>query len=200
MTDPNWRRPAVMRTRLSWGTIRVGAAAAFVAVLAVVGVARSAPDTAHVCPTSQLHVWLTHADAGGGSIHGYFAFTNRGPSTCSLRGWPIVVALRAGARTAAAHANYGAVAGYTKPVHGAPTVRLQPERTAVAAFAVADRGAGGAGACPPPYDRLRVTPPGNTASAFIRSWKLSYFGHTIPACSPIVVTQVVPASYLPTHG
>lgn len=178
----------------------MGAAAVFLAALAVAGVARAAPDTARTCPTAQLHLWLTHADAGGGGIHGYFAFTNRGPSTCSLRGWPIVVALRAGASTDADRAQYGAVAGYAKPVHGVPIVRLRPGRTAVAAFAVADRGAGAAGACPPPYDQLRVTPPGNTASAFIRSWKLSYLGHTIPACSPIVVTQVVPASYLPTHG
>ena len=179
--------------------MKLGASVAFIAMLALVGVARGA-RVAVTCETSQLHVWVTHTDAGAGSIHGYFAFTNRGPSSCTLRGWPTVVAFRTGASTTAVRASYGPLAGYAKPVHGVPVVRLRPGSTAVAGFAVADHGAGATGACPPAFDQLRVTPPGNTVSTLIRSWRLSYMGHRIPACSPIQVTQVVPASYLPPQG
>jgi hypothetical protein len=156
----------------------------------------AAPTNVRTCSTRQLHIWVTHTDAGAGSVRGYLAFTNRGPSQCSLRGWPTMVALRDGSSTTAVRVSYGSVAGYAKPVHGVPLVRLRPRRTAVAAFVVADHGS--SNGCPPPYNRLRVTPPGNAASAWITAWKLSYLGQTIPACSPIDVTMVVPASYLPT--
>jgi len=64
------------------------------------------------------------------------------------------------------------------------------------AFAGSDTATAGHTGCPPPYRRLRVTPPGSSRSVVLSAW-LPTLDAYLPACSRIVVTMVVPASALP---
>jgi len=180
----------------------VAAAAALCLALSAAGAGRSA-TAEHTCTTAQLHVWLTRTGAGLGTVGGYLAFTNRGPTTCRLSGWPTLTALRPGSSTTAVHVHatmFGPYVGGTGPfVRGVPIVRLRPGQTAVAAFTAGDNPGPGEAACPPPYRRLRVTPPGDAASALIRAW-IAYYGHDLPSCTRIEVSMVVPASDMPPRG
>jgi Protein of unknown function (DUF4232) len=147
-----------------------------------------------------LHIWVTRTGAAAGTVGGYLAFTNRGRSACSLRGWPTLTALRPGASTTAVHVHatmFGPYVGGTGPfVRGVPSVRLRHGQSAVAAFTTSDIGLGPTGACPPPYRQLRVTPPGNTASVLVSAW-IAYYAQNLPSCSRIEVSMVVPASDMP---
>jgi Protein of unknown function (DUF4232) len=154
------------------------------------------------CATAQLHVWVTRSAVAAGTVGGYLAFTNRGAAACTLRGWPTLTALRPGASTTAVNVRatmFGPYAGGTGAyIRGVPLVRLRPGQTAVAAFTAGDHGPTSA-PCPPPYRQLRVTPPGNTASALVRAW-IAWYGQYLPSCTGIEVSMVVPASDLPPRG
>ncbi len=155
------------------------------------------------CTTPQLHVWVTHTGAGLGTVGGYLAFTNRGPTACRLSGWPTLTALRPGASTTAVHVHatmFGPYVGGTGPfVRGVPVLRLRHGQTAVAAFTAGDNLGPGETTCPPPYRQLRVTPPGNATSAVIPAW-IAYYAHSLPSCTRIEVSMVVPASDMPPRG
>jgi hypothetical protein len=154
------------------------------------------------CRTAQLHVWVTRTGAAAGTVGGYLAFTNRGAIACRLSGWPTLTALRPGASTTAVrvHATmFGPYVGGTGPlVRGVPVVRLRYGQTAVAAFTTGDHGPTSA-PCPPPYRQLRITPPGNAASAMVPAW-IAWYGQDLPSCMGIEVSMVVPASDMPPRG
>jgi hypothetical protein len=181
--------------------VKTAAAVLCIGVLAA-GAGRSATSP-RVCTTAQLHVWMTRTGAALGTVGGYLAFTNRGPATCRLRGWPTLTALRPGASTTAVPVRatmLGPYAGGTGPyVRGVPTVVLHPRWTAVAAFAAGDEPGPGETTCPPPYRKLRVAPPGNAASVLLPAW-LPYYDHNLPSCTGIEVSMVVPASDMPPRG
>lgn len=189
---------ATRRSAVKWAS-----AVAAVLVLTLAGVAHS-ETSPRTCSTRHLHLWVTHTDAGLGSVGGYLAFTNRGRTTCTLSGWPRLTAFRKGASTTAVHVRmtqYGPfLSRAERSIRGVPVVQLRRGQTAVAAFAVADHDAGPTGACPPPYRQLRVTPPGITTSAVIPAWSIASLGQRMPSCSHIDVTMVVPASDIPPRG
>ena len=181
----------------------LAAAAVLVSVwFAPAGSARTGPTLA-TCTTSRLHVWVTHSGAALGTVGGYLAFTNRGLTPCGLHGWPKLEALRPGASTTAVRVRATMVGPYKGGigpyVRGVPLVRLGHGQTAVAAFTAGDNPGPGRTTCPPSYRRLRVTPPGNTASAVVRAW-IAYYGHDLPSCTPIEVSMIVPARDLPPRG
>jgi len=171
-------------------------------VLALADVATAQPAL-RTCRTAQLHVWVTRTGAALGTVGGYLAFTNRGPGTCRLSGWPTLTALRPGQSTTAVHVHetmFGPyVDGKGSFVRGVPIVRLRPGQTAVAAFTAGDNPGPGETTCPPPYERLRVTPPGNASSALVPAW-IAYYAHRLPSCTRIEVSMVVPASDMPKRG
>jgi hypothetical protein len=154
------------------------------------------------CRTPQLHVWMTRTGAAGGTVGGYLAFTNRGATACRFSGWPTMTALRPGASTTAAHVHatmFGPYVGGQGPhVRGVPHVRLRHGQTAVAAFTTGDHGPTSA-PCPPPYQQLRITPPGSTTSVVIPAWIIGY-AQDLPSCTRIQVSMLVPASDMPPHG
>ena len=176
-------------------------AASMVLALALAGPASTEPAL-RTCRTAQLHVWVTHTGVGLGTVGGYLAFTNRGPTACDLSGWPTLTALRPGASKTAVHVHatmFGPYVGGTGPfVRGVPVVRLRHRQTAVAAFTAGDHGLTSA-ACPPPYRQLRVTPPGNTATALVPAW-IAWYAQNLPSCTGIEVSMVVPASDMPPRG
>ena len=169
--------------------------------LALVGRANTEPAL-RICRTAQLHVWVTHTGAAAGTVGGYLAFTNRGPSACRLSGWPTLTAFRPGKATTAVrvHATmFGPYEGGQGPyVRGVPVVRLRHGQTAVAAFTAGDHGPTSA-ECPPPYRQLRVTPPANTASVVVPAW-IAWYAQNLPSCTGIEVSMVVPASDMPRRG
>ena len=179
--------------------MKTGVAASVAAVVLVGGAhsARVAP-----CRTSDLQIWVTRTGAALGTVGGYLAFTNRGRAICTITGWPKLTAFRPGAATTAIHVRetmfgpYMYVGGVPRQVRGVPTVLLRHGQTAGAAFTAGDHGAGRTGACPPPYQRLRVTPPGNTTSAVVSAW-IAWYGHNLPDCTGIYLSMVVPASGMP---
>ncbi len=180
------------------------AAAMLFALTTLPALARSAstePATG-TCRNAQLHVWVTRTGAAAGTVGGYLAFTNRGAITCRLSGWPTLTALRPGASTTAVRVHetmFGPYVGGTGPyVRGVPVVRLRYGQTAVAAFTEGDHGPTSA-PCPSPYRQLRVTPPGNSASAVVPAW-IAWYGQDLPSCMGIEVSMVVPASDMPPRG
>lgn len=178
---------------------------AAIAVFALMGSAQAASPLRR-CSTGQLHIWLAHTGAAAGTVGGYLAFTNRGKTTCTLQGWPSLIASRPGASTTAIRKRetmfgpYENVHGVARYVRGLPRVVLEPGRTAVAAFTASDVGVGPTGACPPPYRQLRVTPPGSAMSAVISAWLGNGFAHFLPSCTGIYLSMVVPASGMPARG
>jgi hypothetical protein len=181
-----------------------GIAAAFAVCIALSasGVAAGA-TVERTCATAQLHFWVSHSGAGLGTVGGYLAFTNEGPAACRLSGWPTLTALRPGGSTTAVHVRstmFGPYVGGTGPfVRGVPIVHLRHGQTAVAAFTAGDNPGPGETRCPPSYRELRVTPPGNAASAVISSW-IAWYGRELPSCTGIDVSMVVPARDMPPRG
>jgi Protein of unknown function (DUF4232) len=183
--------------------VRVATIVAVLSALALAGSAPALPIAPPRCATAQLHIRVTHTGVAAGTVGGYLAFTNRLRSPCNLRGWPTLTALRPGASTTAVHVHatmFGPYVGGTGPyVRGVPSVRLRHGQTAVAAFTAGDHGPGPTGACPPPYRRLRVTPPGNRTSVLLSAW-IAYYAQNLPSCTRIEVSMVVPASDMPPRG
>jgi hypothetical protein len=158
----------------------------------------SSKDATRRCTTSQLEIRLIHPGAAGGTAGGYIAFTNRASAPCRLTGWPTLVAVAASGKTTTAVHRRSTMFGPRPTIKGVPVVTLGYGRRADAVFTVGDRPGPGRATCPPPYRRLRVTPPGNSRSVLLSAW-LSGYGHFLPACSAIEISFVVAASDL-YHG
>jgi hypothetical protein len=180
--------------------VKCAVVAVFV-TLEIAGTASAGPVPPR-CVTDVLHMSVTHTEAALSTVGGYLAFTNEARSACTLRGWPTLTALRPGASTTAIHVRetmfgpYTYVHGVPRYVRGVPTVLLRHGQTAVAAFTAGDHGPGATDACPPPYQHLRVTPPGNTTSTLLPAW-IAWYDHNLPDCTRIEVSMVVSASGMP---
>jgi uncharacterized protein DUF4232 len=154
-----------------------------------------------VCAASQLKVGMTHTGALGGQAGGYLRFTNEGTTACQLDGWPVVVALTASGRaTTLKHAPSTMYGAWHLP-SPLPLVRLAPGGSAYAVVAADDQPAGNA-ACPAPYVRLRVGPPGGPAGLAVSAW-LPGTGSYLPACPSAAgtptgeISAITPLSALP---
>ena len=84
-------------------------------------------------------------------------------------------------------------------MRGVPVVSLRRGQTAVAAFTAGDNPGPGGTRCPPSFRKLRVTPPGNVASAVISAW-IVWYGRELPSCTGIEVSMVVPGADMPPRG
>jgi Protein of unknown function (DUF4232) len=154
------------------------------------------------CATAQLKVTLTNTGALGGQAGGYLRFTNTGSAACQMHGWPAVVAVTAaGNATTLRHAQSTMYGAWQAP-SPLPTITLQPGGSAYAVVASADHPAGSASACPAPYVRLRVSPPGASGDVVVPAW-LPGARSYLPSCAAIngsttgEVSAVTPLSALP---
>jgi hypothetical protein len=130
----------------------------------------SAPATGAACTTAQLKITLTHTGALGGQAGGYLRFTNDGTATCQMTGWPTVVAqTAAGSATTLKHAQSTMYGAWQAP-NPLPVVKLQPGGSADAVVAADDQPAGTSTNCPAPFVRLRVSPPGSSASQVVSAY------------------------------
>ena len=155
-------------------------------------------QAAPICRTSGLKITIVRGGVAAGTIGGYLAFTNTGNTPCRLVGWPTVVAITAAGETSTATHVHTTMFGPVNPAVRSVTIRSG--RRADAVFTGHDIPAGTADRCPPSYRQLRVTPPGNKQSAVIPAWlPAPALGIYMPACSQIVISQVVPSAAL-YHG
>src|SRR5205085_4003105 len=148
--------------------------------------------------TTQLRIRLIHSGAEGGTAGGYISFSNRTSATCYLTGWPTLVAVTAHGKTTTAVHRRSTTFGPRPTIRGVPVVTLEHGQRADVAFTVGDNPGPGRTACPPPYHRLRVSPPGNSRSVLLSAW-LSTYAHFLPSCTDIEVSYVVAAADL-YHG
>jgi hypothetical protein len=154
------------------------------------------------CAASQLTVTVTHTGALGGQAGGYLKFTDSGSGSCRMTGWPVVTAVTAaGQSTPLRHAKstmFGAWQ-YATPL---PVLTLHPGGSAYAVIAADDQPAGTASACPAPFVRLRVSPPGSTAGVTVSAW-LPGAASYLPSCPAIdgnptaETSAITPLSDLP---
>jgi hypothetical protein len=134
------------------------------------------------------------SSAALGTVGAWLRFLNTSRTTCTLHGWPTLIAVTAaGAETTARDTQGGGGGGMWFPgVTGVPTVTLGPGEDAFAAYGGGDNPFG-ASTCPAPYHVLRIAPPGSDTFVSLPAYNADY-GQDQPACVGIEVSQIVPAS------
>jgi hypothetical protein len=140
-------------------SLAAGAAVFAVAVLGAAPAMASSPvrdsSATPMCGTSQLSVGLGGGDAGAGNLYRYLVFTNTGSTACHLTGYPGLSMLDAGGKQIGQPAT-------REPRSYAPVV-LRPGASASDTIHTANH----QGTCLPASAKLKVYPPGNTASVTI---------------------------------
>lgn len=144
------------------------------------------------CQRRQLKIRIIQGGPAAGTVGADIGFTNDGSTPCRLAGWPALTAVGPAGR-AVPRRTLEVFAGpaLTRP----PVVTISPGARAVAVLAGPDAPMPGTTTCPPPYRRLRVTLPGDTRAAVIPAWIPS--SGDMPACGPLEVSPLSPASALP---
>jgi hypothetical protein len=119
----------------------------------------------HACAAADLAVTVVGGDGAGGSAQAVLRFRNIGPSACSLRGYPTVLAVDAAhhASLPATH-SLDALFGGTATV---ATIDVAPGRTASATLEWGDNPVGTATTCTA-YPTIEVTPPGTRHAVRLR--------------------------------
>jgi hypothetical protein len=135
------------------------------------------------------------SSAALGTVGAWLRFLNTSRTTCTLHGWPTLIAVTAAGAAAAARQTPGSYLPFPN-LNGIPTATLHPGEDAFAAYAGGDNPVGNAKACPPAYRTLRVAPPGSTRFVSLSGYN-AWYGQDQPACIGIVVSEIVPASAVP---
>lgn len=115
------------------------------------------------CKTSALDIWFENEIGGGtaGSVYYRFQFTNLSSQTCTLEGYPRVLAVNLKGQRIGSPASHDST---VKP----HLVKLAPEKSAPAVIRVVDAENFPPSACHPVTAAgFRVTPPQNTASRLV---------------------------------
>jgi hypothetical protein len=140
-------------------SLAAGAAVFAVAALGTVPAMASSPvadaSGTPMCGTSQLSAALGGSDAGAGNIYQYLVLTNTGSTTCHLTGYPGVSMLDANGKQIGQPA--------TRDARTYSAVVLKPGASASDTIHLVNH----QGTCLPASAKLKVYPPGNTASLTI---------------------------------
>lgn len=153
------------------------------------------PAAAGRCTLSDLHIHRIGSYAGLGQSGGYYGLTNVGGGTCSLRGWPYVVAIKADGRRGTGERVQETFYGPFKAPRRPPTINLKPGATAAFALTTSDSPLGKQRTCPAPYRRLRVGLAKGSATTTLSAW-IPYLGNYFQACTRFAVSEIVPRSDL----
>jgi hypothetical protein len=122
------------------------------------------------CTSAQLKITLTHTGALAGQAGGYLSFTNDGTAACQITGWPTVVAQTAAGSATTLKRAHSTMFGAWQVATPLPVVTLRPGGSAYAVVVSDDEPAGTSTNCPAPYVRLRVSPPGSSASQVVSAY------------------------------
>jgi len=139
------------------------AAALTVAVAPSAAAPEAAASAAPPCKTSALDIWFENEIGGGtaGSVFYRFQFTNLSGHTCTLKGYPKVLAVNLKGQRIGSPASHETT---VKP----HLVKLAPEKSAPALIRVVDAENFPPSACHPVTAAgFRVSPPGNIASRLV---------------------------------
>lgn len=130
----------------------------------------SGPAAGAACTSAQLKITLTHTGALAGQAGGYLSFTNDGTATCQITGWPTVVAQTAAGSATTLKRAHSTMFGAWQVATPLPVITLRPGGSAYAVVVSDDEPAGTSTNCPAPYVRLRVSPPGSSASQVVSAY------------------------------
>jgi Protein of unknown function (DUF4232) len=153
------------------------------------------PTAAARCTLSDLHVHRIGSYAGLDQSGGYYGLTNVGGGTCSLRGWPYVVAIKADGHRGLGERARETFDGPFKAPRRPPTINLKPGATAAFALTTSDGPLGSQRTCPAPYRHLRVGLAKGSAATTLSAW-IPYLGNYFRACTRFEVSEIVPRSDL----
>ncbi|MFI0941646.1 DUF4232 domain-containing protein [Streptomyces sp. NPDC021020] len=142
-------------TSLAAGTAAVLAVAVAGAVPAVASAPVGRAPGTPMCATSQLTASLGGGDGAAGSVYRYLVLTNHSATTCHLTGYPGVSVLDASGKQIGAPAD-------RQPSRYSPVV-LKPGASASDTIRTVNH----MGGCLPTSAKVRIYPPGNTASLVI---------------------------------
>jgi hypothetical protein len=140
------------------------------------------PAAIGACAASQLKIGLTDTGAVAGQAGGYLEFGNDASTPCRITGWPAVTGLTAAGQATPLRRAQSTMFGAWRLVTPLPVLTLRPGQAAYAVVAADDLPAGSSPSCPPSYVRLRVSPPGSSASVVISAW-LPGARSYLPACA-----------------
>jgi hypothetical protein len=122
----------------------------------------SSPGSAPTCRTSQLSVRLGNGGVAAGTTYRPIVFTNRGRSTCALRGYPGVAFV-----DPATGRQMGSAASHNPQQPGTTTL-IAPASSASALLGIANYGNYPSKLClSHPVSGLRIYPPGNTMATYV---------------------------------
>ncbi|MFI0900680.1 DUF4232 domain-containing protein [Streptomyces sp. NPDC020983] len=142
-------------TSLAAGTAAVLAVAVAGTVPAVASAPVGRAPGTPMCATSQLTASLGGGDAGAGHVYRYLVLTNHSATACHLTGYPGVSVLDASGKQIGAPAD-------RQPSRYSPVV-LKPGGSASDTIHTINH----MGTCLPTSAKVRIYPPGNTASLVI---------------------------------
>jgi hypothetical protein len=174
-----------------------GSASAASSATAPTSTGSSSAASADACTTGQLKISLIDTGALAGQAGGYLKFSDDSRTSCRMSGWPAVAGLTAAGKATALLDLQSTMFGawhYTSPP---PVVTLSPGDSAYAVVAADDHPAGSSTSCPAPYVRLRVSPPGDSASATISAW-LPGARSYLPSCPSAKGTPTAGTSTITT--
>lgn len=154
---PSWSK------RVSAVTVALAVAATVVTVAPSAAAPEATVSAPPPCKTSNLDIWFENEIGGGtaGSVYYRFQFTNLSSHTCTLKGYPKVLAVNLKGQQIGSPASHDTA---VKP----HLVKLAPEKSAPALIRVVDAGNFLPSACHPVTAAgFRVFPPGNSASRMV---------------------------------
>jgi hypothetical protein len=177
-----------------------GAAVAVSAVISASGVRlaptpTTGPAAAARCTLSELRVHRIASYAGLGQSGAYYGLTNVGRQSCSLEGWPYVVAIKADGTKATGNRVRETFYGPFKAPPRPPSIDLEPGATAAFALTTGDNPLGNVRTCPAPYRRLRIGLARGSATTTLSAW-IPYLDNYFQACTRFEVSEIVPRSDL----
>jgi hypothetical protein len=144
------------------------------------------------CQSGQLKVTSLSGGFGMGQTDEVIGFLNVSKASCTLVGYPVVVALDAhGDHVATARPMLDGIGGIHSGATAPPTVTLEPGQSASATIEGDSHPSGSATSCPS-YSSFLVTPPGWTRSINMSSWRGNGSPGPFPGCIPIAITPIVP--------
>jgi Protein of unknown function (DUF4232) len=145
------------------------------------------------CQNGQLKVTSLSGGAGAGQRDEVFGFSNVSKTSCTVTGYPVVVALDAqGGDIRAAEPVLDGIGGVHTGATTPPTVTLKPGQSASATMGGDNNPVGTSASCPF-YPSFVVAPPDQTQSVKVPA-RSGYGLGPFPGCVPITISPVVPGT------
>lgn len=141
---------------------------------------------AAACRTSELKISLGPGGVAAGTWAALLELTNVGGAPCTVTGWSTIAGVTSSGAVSPATNRSGSMDGLD--ASGTPRLTLAPGGNAGIDISGTDNAAGG-GSCPAPYEKLRVSAPGDSSTVTIPA-TTSTFSTGLPSCAPLSASPV----------